>query len=101
MYRSYPNYFFVNNCGEEKTNKTSATSRRKLPLSRGRENVTIKLPHLPSTKEQTIVPLLERFYWIHSYSDGTDWNAIEVVVPGDKKMIAPGLIVLLLEMLKV
>ena len=31
------------------------------------------------------MPLLDRFYWIHSHSDGTDWNAIEVVVLGDKK----------------
>ena len=28
----------------------ASKSRRKLPLSRGRENVTIKLPHLPNTK---------------------------------------------------
>ena len=49
-----------------------------MPLSRGRVNCIIKLPHLPNTKEQKIVPLLNDFYCIHSHSDGNDWNAIEV-----------------------
>ena len=44
---------------------------------------TIDLSHLPDTKEQTLVNVLSIPYWIHSQSDGSNWNAFELVISGD------------------